>query len=181
MWLLSLLRRLREHGSRSMMRSAMNWHRTTRQRSSFPGARARPVDELERPRAVAEPSVEAAHREPPAQVEGNGPELKPVKASVFDDDFFRSSFLRASQSVEARAGIGPTASSAGGRWSGRASTSFRLPGARPGRPLLSALRRLRQMLRLECRRLPGRRCLPSEQRRMNWIFQRFCGEGIRRF
>ena len=28
------------------------------------------------------------------------PELKPVKASVFDDDFFRSSFLRAAQSVE---------------------------------------------------------------------------------
>ena len=37
--------------------------------------------------------IEAAAPEPE-------PELKPVKASVFDDDFFRSSFLRAAQSVE---------------------------------------------------------------------------------
>ena len=53
------------------------------------------------PAAVAEPVAAAKE-----------PELQPVKASVFDDDFFRSSFLRASQSVE-RAGIGPAASSAG--------------------------------------------------------------------
>jgi cell division protein FtsZ len=43
-----------------------------------------------------EQRTEAAVQEP-AERE---PELKPVKASVFDDDFFRSSFLRASQSVE---------------------------------------------------------------------------------
>ena len=43
-----------------------------------------------------EPRIEAATREPVVAE----PELKPVKASVFDDDFFRSSFLRAAQSVE---------------------------------------------------------------------------------